>query len=129
MQVKVGSTLGQGTRIPLAPEQLNLHAAATDLACSGAHMPQLRPSAAKQISKVFWSFPHSSVGKKSAWHAGDPGLNPGLGRSPGEGNGNPLQYSPLENPMDRGAWKATVHGAARVREDLAAKPPSPPPRA
>ena len=41
------------------------------------------------------------------------GLIPGLGRSPGEGNGNPLQYSCLENPMDRGAWRATVHGIAK----------------
>ena len=47
-------------------------------------------------------------GKESACNAGDPGLIPGLGRSPGEGNGNPLQYSCLENPMDRGAWWATV---------------------
>ena len=43
---------------------------------------------------------------------------PGSGRSPGEGNGNPLQYSRLENPMDREAWQATVHGAARVGHDL-----------
>ena len=46
---------------------------------------------------------------------GDPGLIPGSGRSPGEGNGNPLQYSCLENPMDRGAWWATVHGVAKSR--------------
>ena len=46
---------------------------------------------------------------------------PGSGRSPGEGNGNPFQYSCLENPMDRGAWQATVHGIARVRHDLATK--------
>ena len=51
-------------------------------------------------------FPHSSVGKESACSAGDPGSIPGLGRSPGEGNGNPLQYSCLENPMDRGAWQS-----------------------
>ena len=48
--------------------------------------------------------------KESAHNAGDPGSISGLGRSPGEGNGNPLQYSCLENPMDRGAWQATVHG-------------------
>ena len=47
-------------------------------------------------------------------NAGDMGLIPGLGRSPGKGNGNPLQYSCLENPMDRGAWWAAVHGAAKV---------------
>ena len=50
--------------------------------------------------------------KVSAYYVGDPGSIPGLGRSPGEGNGNPLQYSCLENPMDRGAWQATVHGVA-----------------
>ena len=59
-------------------------------------------------------FPHSSVGKVSACNAGDPGLIPGLGRSPGEANDNPLQYSCLENQMDKGAWWATVHGVARV---------------
>ena len=66
-------------------------------------------------------FPRSSVGKESACNAGDLGLIPGLGRSPGEGNGNPLQYSCLENRMDKGAWRATVHGVARVRNDVATK--------
>ena len=51
-----------------------------------------------------------SEDKAFACNAGDLGSIPGLGRSPGEGNGNPLQYSYLENPMDRGAWRATVHG-------------------
>ena len=46
-------------------------------------------------------------------NAGDVGSIPGWGRSPGEGNGNPLQYSCLENPMDRGAWQATVSGVAK----------------
>ena len=55
------------------------------------------------------SFPGGSDGKASACNAGDLGLTPGLGRSPGEGNGNPLQYSCLENPTDGGAWQATVH--------------------
>ena len=55
------------------------------------------------------SFPGGSDGKDSACNARDPGLNPGLGRSPGEGNGYPLQYSRLENSTDRGAWRATVH--------------------
>ena len=53
-----------------------------------------------------------SDGKESACYAGDTNLIPRLGISPGEGNGNPLQYSCLENPMDRGAWWATVHGIA-----------------
>ena len=69
------------------------------------------------------SFPHSSVGKESACNAGDPGLIPGSGRSPGEGNGNSLQYSCLENPMDRGAWRATVYGVIRVGHNLVTKPP------
>ena len=64
-------------------------------------------------------FPHSSVGKESACNAGDLALIPGLGRSPGEGNGNLLHYSCLENPMDRGAWQATVQGVARVGHNLA----------
>ena len=55
------------------------------------------------------SFPGGSDDKASVCNAGDPGSIPGLGRSPGEGNGNPLQYSCLENPMEGGAWKATVH--------------------
>ena len=46
-------------------------------------------------------------------NAGDPGSIPGSGRAPGEGNGNPLQCSSLENPMDRGTWRATVHGLAK----------------
>ena len=58
-------------------------------------------------------FPGGSVGKESAFNAGDPTLIPGSGRSPGEGNSNPLQYSHLGNPMDRGAWRATVHGVAK----------------
>ena len=53
-------------------------------------------------------FPGSSDGKESACNAGDSGLIPGSGRSPEGGNSNPLQYSCLENPMDRGAWWATV---------------------
>ena len=59
----------------------------------------------------------------SACKAGDLGLIPGSGRSPGEGNGNPLQYSCLRNPMDRGAWLAIDHGVARVGGNLATKPP------
>ena len=58
-------------------------------------------------------FPGGSKVKASACNAGDLGLIPELGRSPGEGNGSPLQYSCLENPMDGGAWWATVHGVAK----------------
>ena len=60
-----------------------------------------------------WGFPGGSEVKASACNAGDLGSIPGLGRSPGEGNGNPLQYSCLENPMDRGAWWAIVHGVTK----------------
>ena len=60
-------------------------------------------------------FPGGSEVKASARNAGDLGSIPGLGRSPGEGNGNPLQYSCLKNPMDGGAWWATVHGVTKSR--------------
>ena len=59
--------------------------------------------------------------KNSPVNAGDVGSTPGLGRSPKEGNGNPLHYSLLENSMNRGAWRATVHGVARVGHNLATK--------
>ena len=57
-------------------------------------------------------FPHGSDGKESTCNAEDLGLIPGSGRSPGEGNGNSLQYSHLEKFMNRGAWQITVHGVA-----------------
>ena len=63
-------------------------------------------------------FPGGSEVKASACNAGDPGSIPRLGRSPGEGNGNPLQYSCLENPMDRGAWWAAVHGVTKSQTQL-----------
>ena len=66
-------------------------------------------------SRIILDFPDASDDKASAYNAEDPGSIPGLGRSSGEGNGNPLQYSCLENPMDRGAWSATVHGVAKSR--------------
>ena len=60
------------------------------------------------------NFPGGSDSKESACNAGDPGLISGLGRSIGEGNENPLQHSCLENPMDRGAWQATVLGVTNT---------------
>ena len=66
----------------------------------------------------FVGFPGGSCGKESAYSAGDPDLIPWLGRSPGEGNGYPLQYSCLENSMDRGVWQATGHGIAKSRTQL-----------
>ena len=60
-----------------------------------------------------WGFPGGLHGKEFACNDGDPGSLPGLGRCPGEGNGNPVQYSCLENPTDREIWRATVHGVAK----------------
>ena len=66
----------------------------------------------------FVCFPGGSDGKESAYNAGDLGSIPGLGRAPEEGNGNPLQYSCLENYMDRGAWRATVLGITKSQAQL-----------
>ena len=67
-------------------------------------------------------FPSISAGKESASSLRDLGLIPRLGRSPGEGNGNPLQSSCLENAMDRGVWRATAHWVSRVGHDLVTQP-------
>ena len=64
---------------------------------------------------MYGDYPGGLNGKESAYNAGDPNSIPGLGRSSEEGNGNPLQSSCLENPMDRGAWWAAVHGVAKSR--------------
>ena len=66
-------------------------------------------------TKEGMGFPGGSDCKESACNEGDPGSIPGSGITPGGGNGNPLQYSCLENSMDRGAWQATVHGVAKSR--------------
>ena len=68
-------------------------------------------------------FPGGTAVKNPPANAGDPVLIPGSERSTGERDGNPLQYSCLENPMDRGVWGAIVHGVARVGYDLVTKPP------
>ena len=75
------------------------------------------------FKEIGGNFPCSSISKEYACNTGDLASIPGSGRSPGEGNGSPLQCSCLENPMDRGARQATVHGASRVGHDLATKPP------
>ena len=72
----------------------------------------------KKSQGWYIGLPSSSDGKESACNTEDPGLIPGLERCSGEGNSNPLQYSCLENPMDRGAWQATVHGVAKSRTQL-----------
>ena len=74
-----------------------------------------------------WDWIVDQLVKESTCNSGDPGSIPGLGRFPGEGNGHPLQYSCLENPVDRGALQSAVHGVTRVGHDLATKPPPPPP--
>ena len=66
-------------------------------------------------------FPGGSVVENPPANAGEVGLIPVSGRSPGEGNGHPIQYSYLGNPMNRGAWLAIVHGSQRVGHDLATK--------
>ena len=71
------------------------------------------PTTLSRFSKVKLGFPGGSDGKESACHGGDLGLIPGSGRPPGEGNGNPFQYSCLENPMYTGIWQATVHGVTK----------------
>ena len=67
---------------------------------------------------IKWDFPDGSVGEESTCNAGDLRSTPGLGRSTGEGNDNPLQHSCLENPMDGGAWWAAVHGVAKSQTGL-----------
>ena len=79
---------------------------------------QLTYRTACGVRKATSCFPGGSDGKESAFSAGDAGSLPGLGRSLGEGNDNPLQYSCLENPMDRGAWRATVRGVAKSQTQL-----------
>ena len=123
-----------GTWFPARGHRGRLDGAASDAACSfticRAFAHSQAGSGCVTSTDNMWSlpsrgFPHSSVGKESTCNAGDLGSMPGLGRSPGEGNGNPFQYPCLENPMDRGAWWATVHRVARVGHDLATKPPPP----
>ena len=72
-----------------------------------------------EVVRVRWGFPRGSDGKESTCNVGDQGSIPGSGRCPGEGDGNPLQYSCLEKSMDRGAWWATSRGSQRVRQDEA----------
>ena len=76
---------------------------------------QLKRLSSSSNSSSIAGFPGGSEGKAPARDAGDLGSIPGSGRSSGEGTGNPLQYSYLENPMDRGTWEATVHGIAKSR--------------
>ena len=83
------------------------------LGCKGKSTHQSTTHGLVVYLSNLWGFPGGSDGKASAYSVGDLGLISGLGRSPGKGNGNPLQYSCLENSMDWGAWWATVHGVAK----------------
>ena len=74
---------------------------------------------------VWLDFLGGAVVKNSPANVGDVGLIPESGRSPGKGHGNPLQCLCLGNPMDEGAWQATVYGVAKIRHDLVTKPPPP----
>ena len=78
---------------------------------------KFRKSTTSGAYLVSWGFPGGSDDKGSVCNVRDPGSIPGLGRYPGEGNGSPLQYSCLENPMDRGAWQATVHRVTQSQQD------------
>ena len=87
----------------------------TEVGMCETHQRVARRPAWKEKKSALGSkmeFPGGSDSKDSAYNAGDPSLIPGLGRFPREGNGNPLQYSCLENPMNRGTWWATVCGVA-----------------
>ena len=78
-----------------------------------------KPQCSHDLQEIIQSASHSGSDRKaSACSAGDPGSIPGSGRSPGEGNGNPLQYSWLENPVNGGAWWAIVHGVTKSRTRL-----------
>ena len=86
------------------------------LAVQGTHKSLLQHHSSK--ASILQHFPGGSEGKEYACNVGNPGLIPGLGSSPREGNGYPLQYSCLENSMDRGSWQATVHGIAKNQTRL-----------
>ena len=83
--------------------------------------PTLRPLGL-QHTRLPWWLSRWRIHLPNAGDTGDSGSIPGSGRSPGEGNGNPLQYFCLGNSMDRGAWRPTVHGVARAGHDLVTKP-------
>ena len=79
---------------------------------------KMQESRLSEIGRLICIFPDGSGGKESACNAGGLGLIPGLGTSPGGGNGNPLQYSYWENSMDRGAWWGKIHGVAKSQTQL-----------
>ena len=99
---------------PLTPEETDYYIESTSSYLkTSKESEEFSLSFTLYLRDQFESFPGGSDGKESACNTGNLGLIPGSGRCPEEGNGNPLQYSCLENPMDRGAWWATVHGIAK----------------
>ena len=94
----------------------------SDLAAAAAARGKFVKPKIRNTHWHIWGFPHSSVGKESAYNAWHLGSNPGSGRSLGEGHSYLFQYTCLETPMDRGVWRATIHGVSKVRHDLVTKP-------
>ena len=88
----------------------------------GSFRPKDWPQSPRAVTNTDSGLPQWLSGKKSICNVGDRASSSESGRSPWEGNGNPLQYSCQGNSMDKGAWWATAHGVARVRHDLATKP-------
>ena len=76
-------------------------------------VPSLGTIPMEYVPYLFWDLPGGSDSKESAYNAEDTGSSPGSGKSPGQGNGNPLQYSCLGSPRYRGAWKATIRGVTK----------------
>ena len=109
-----GTLPGEGNDYPLQYSCLenSMDRGAWQATAHGVTKNRTRLRQLSSSSSSSSSFPGGSDSKESACNAGDPGSIPGLGTSPGEGNGNPFQYPCLENPMDRGAWRAVVHGVA-----------------
>ena len=103
-----GSSLNQAASIQLDDSKQSPHGSRN--LCRGIKTIKATSATALALPA---GFPGGSDSKESVCNAGDGSSLPGLGRSPGEGNGNPFHYSCLENSMDRGAWQATVHGVTK----------------
>ena len=115
--------LGRGFMMKSYKEGLPCGPVAEETSRSQCQGPGFDPWSGNYIPYAVLGFPGSSVSKESACNAGDLGSIPGSEWFPAEGNGNPLQYSCLENPMDRRAWRATVHGVTKVGHNLLTKSP------
>ena len=103
---------------PSPPSAYSPHLCERNESQTSTVIPSRAPKCTRFGVIFVWGFPSGSAGKESTGNAGDLGSIAGLGRSPGEGNGYPHRYSCLENPVDRGAWQATVHGIAKCWTQL-----------